>query len=276
MSKNLNSTPTTPNSENQNTQKDDQIANMLRSFRQQQVEDAPAEATRFFKEIFDIQQDFANRSAKIRENGETMSQKEFEKWEDAFSYEYNSAKEEIYSANLNLDAEAEAAQHMVTSTKESELHKTIESQAGNFYYERTNTLRKAIQNSDSNTAAKDLEYLATFPSSVARHLDYKYMTREEVRDYGPETYERQRTAAHNNAIEHLNGLNELAKKYGTRPFTVRNFWPSNIRDKRGQTPAIAKVMRYDRDIVEEYYAIAFSSEVRNREAKQKHLEKYGI
>ena len=276
MTKNPNSTPTAPNNEQQTSQNGIQAANTLRKFRQQQAEKAPTEATRLFKEIREIQQDFANRSATIQENGEIMSQKEFEKWEDAFADEYNSAQREISSANLNLDAEAEATQHMVTYTQDSELHKTIEAQAGNFYYERHDALRQAIQSSDDENTKEDLKYLGNFLSSVERHLDYKYMTPEEVRDYGPDAYERQRTVAHNNAIEHLNGLNKLAKKYGTRPFTVRNFWPSNIRGKRGQTPAIAKVMRYDRDIVEEYYAITFSIEVRKREAKQRRSGKYGI
>lgn len=274
--KNPNSTPTTPNNEQQTSQDGIQAANSLRKFRQQQTERAPAEAARLFNEVRDIQQDFAKRSATIQENGETMSQKEFEKWEDAFSYEYDAAQREISSAGLNLDTEAEATQHMVTYTQDSELHKTIEAQAGNFYYERYNALRQVIQSSDNEDAEEDLKYLGGFLSSVERHLDYKYMTPEEVREYGPESYERQRTAAHNNAIEHLNGLNKLAKKYGTRPFTVRNFWPSSIRQKRGQTPAIAKVMRYDRDIVEEYYAIAFSTEVREREAKQRRRLRYGV
>ena len=276
MAKNPNSTPTTPNNEQQTSQDDIQAANSLRRFREQRAERAPAEATRLFNEVREIQRDFARRSATIQENGETMSKKEFERWEDAFTDEYDAAKREINSAGLNLDAEAEATQHMVTYTQDSELHKTIEAQAGNFYYERYNALRQAIQSSGDEDAEEDLKYLGGFLSSVERHLDYKYMTREEVRDYGPEAYERQRTAAHNNAIEHLNGLNRLAKKYSTRPFTVRNFWPSSIRQKRSQTPAIAKVMRYDRDIVEEYYAIAFSTEVREREAKQRRSERYGI
>ena len=112
--KNPNSTPTTPNNEQQTSQDGIQAANSLRKFRQQQTERAPAEAARLFNEVRDIQQDFAKRSATIQENGETMSQKEFEKWEDAFSYEYDAAQREISSAGLNLDTEAEATQHMVT------------------------------------------------------------------------------------------------------------------------------------------------------------------
>ncbi len=278
MPKNPNSTPSQPSNEDTPiiVPADESVLESLHAFRQKQIEKAPEEAARFFKNIYEIQGDFERRSQIVSEQNSIMSQKEFERWEDAFSFEYNLAQKEINQAHLNLDTIAEATQNMVTSTDDSELHKTIEAQAGNFYYERANNLRKAIQESDDPSAEKDLKCIGDFLSSVERHLDFKYMSPEDVKDYGYSEYEAHRTAAHNDAIEHLNSLNDLAKKYGTHPFTVRNFWTSRLRNKRGQTRAIAKVMRYDRDIVEEYYAIAFSSEVRKRKAAQEHKEKYGL
>ena len=95
---------------------------------------------------------------------------------------------------------------------------------------------------------------------VYHHVAFKRMTRYEQRSKygsGGHEYENARTNAHNDVIEHLNRLNNLARKYGTTPFTPRNFWKS-IKTK--QTDSVARRMRYDRDVVEEYYAIAFSRE----------------
>ena len=86
---------------------------------------------------------------------------------------------------------------------------------------------------------------------------------------------KERTMAHNNVIKHLNGLNDLARKYHVRPFTVRNFCPSDARPKGKQTPAIADLMTYDRYSVQSYYVIAFSSEERKRQAIQERNNRYG-
>ena len=271
--------PSNPNStSNPNTSpKDNQSAEIatesLRASQQRRAERTPEAAARYFKNARESQEDFAKRLLSIRASGGSMSAKEFEMWEDDFTTWWDIAQDEMSRGNLDFNARAEAEQHVVTSTDDSELYKTIEAQAGNFYFERTKALREAILASDPKTAEQDLAYLNAFPGVVARHLDFKYMTREEIIDYGPSEQDRQRTAAHNEVIRHLNGLNDLARKYGTRPFTVRNFWPS---DERRKTQAVQKVMRYDRDIVEEYYAIAFSGEVRKREAEQERFRRYGV
>ena len=278
MTKNPNSIHQEESNKKENTldSTDKSAIESLRTLRQQQIEKAPKEAAHFFKNIYDLQKDFAHHSQAIKEANSTMSQQEFEKWEDAFTDEYNFAQKTINYAHLDLDTIAEAAQNMITSSKESELRKTIEAQAGNFYYERVRDLKKAINDSKDPNSEKDIDYILEFRNTVYSHLDYKYMTPEEVKDYGPEQYERQRTHTHNSVIEHINGLNSLANKYNTRPFTVRNFWPSSIRNKNEQSGAMQKVLRYDRDIVEEYYAVIFSDEVRKREANFERKRRYGL
>ena len=85
-----------------------------------------------------------------------------------------------------------------------------------------------------------------------------------------EKYDSDRTFAHNMTIRLLNELNDLARRvYHTTPFTPRNFWTSE-KDMKKQTPAESTRMRYDRDVVEEYYSIAFSEEVlkRNRQLQR--------
>ena len=245
----------------------DSLAADLAKTRQEIKEAAPERATRHFKEIREIEVDFARRNASLKADDELMSRKEFEKWEDAVADEVKWGDDEMRRGEMRFGSKAEAMQHMVAYSVDTELHKTIEAQAGNYYYERDAELHAAIKESKSDTAKSDLAFLNGFYPAVAAHLDYKYMTREDVRDYGSDDYERQRTRAHNDAIRYLNGLNGLAYKYGTRPFTARSFWTSDLCDKSAQTPAIARVMRYDRDIVEEYYAIAFSAEVQKREAR---------
>ena len=131
-------------------------------------------------------------------------------------------------------------------------------------------LLNAIRSSDDPEAEKDLERAKSFYPAVMRHLDFKYTT-EPGEVYGDDEigmrlFEEARTRAHNDVIKCLNDLNDLARKYHVRPFTVRNFLPSDVRSKKSQTEAVSKIMRYDRDIIEEYYDIAFSSDVQKRKA----------
>lgn len=205
-----------------------------------------------------------------------VPKKEFETWENLLGDQLRIIQDKVNFGNLSLEQEAEARHPMITYRKEEELQKTIEAQAANFYHERFDALQQAIKESDSPTKDEDLAYIKNYYGTVVRHLDFKYMDRDEVADYGYEAYESGRTRAHNNTIKHLNGMNNLARKYHTRPFTVRNFWTSDLRRKEDQTPAVADIMRYDRDIVEEYYAIAFSSEVQKREYQQKRNRRYGF
>ena len=239
----------------------EELAEMAENFKAEQSVKAPEAATSFYKAALEVEKDFDSRMETIRQSDNEMSQREFEKWEDALSDEIGYAEEELRKTDGKIDTIAESEQAMIFSTNEQELHRTIEAQAGRFYHARMSSLREAIQDSGNQAAKEDLDYAQSFYSTVMKHLDFKYMSPEDVRNYGFDEYERGRTKAHNDAIKHLNGINDLAEKYHVRPFTIRNFWPSDIRDKKNQTSAISSVMRYDRDLVEEYYAVAFSSEV---------------
>ena len=254
----------------------DEVAKMAKDRNKELIEKAPERAKTFYRNIYEFQKSFEKRSATIKDNGETMSQKEFEKWEDLISDELALAEKEGKNGNFGIEQTAECAQHMVTSTNDAELHKTVEAQAGNYYYERMEALRQAIEDSDDEKAKEEIDYLKSFYPAVVEHLDFKYMSPDDVRDYGYDAYEYRRTRVHNDVIKHLNGVNDLARKYHVRPLTIRNFWSSDLVRKDAQTPAIAKVMRYDRDVVEEYYEIAFSSEVRRRKAKQERDMKWNF
>lgn len=233
---------------------------------------AISEAKYFATEIYDLQMDFAGRLEAL---DSPMSEKEYRKWEDDFSDNWGQITKQVQRHNLGAKDEAIAEEPMIAYTVDTELHKTIEAQAGNFYHHRQSALREAIQNSTKpdDVKQKDLDFASGFATAVARHLDFKYMTHNDVLAYGPDRYESNRTKAHNDAIDYLNDLNDLCREYDTRPFTPRNFWTSR---KSNQTPEIQRRMRYDRDIVEEYYALAFSSDVARREREQARDLKYGM
>lgn len=210
-----------------------------------------------------------------------LSKRDLEKWEDALSDDLQYAKNALRRSGINpdsdLDATAEYLQDMIFANSEEALNNTVEAQAGQFYRERATALSEAIKASGNNECQKDLEYIARFPGVVAKHLGFKYMSKRKYDEdyaYNPAIYETSRTNSHNDVIKHLNGLNNLAQKYGTRPFTPRNFWSSNIRSVAEQTPAMSAVLRYDRDIVEEYYFNVFPDLVEEKVRAKEQKDRY--
>ena len=252
----------------------DGLAEAVDNFEKQRREMAPQRAKESYRNILGYQRSFEKRNATLKQSGERMSQKEFEKWEDLMGDELKLADREADIGNFTLEQKAEGEQYMITSADDSELHKTIEAQAGNFYYSRMADIKKAIE--DAGGDKEEIKYLNEFYPTVVEHLDFKYMSKEEVRDRGVKETESNRTKAHNDVIKRINGVNDLARKYHVRPLTVRNFLPSDVRRKEDQTPAVSRVMRYDRDIIEEYYEIAFSREVQRREAIVAQQKRFGF
>lgn len=248
---------------------------MAEEFRAEQATRAVKSAANFYGEALDVQTAFRQRLDVINQNGDEMSEKEFEKWEDYYSDEIGYAEGELKQwTDYRLETVAECRASMILPTSnDDELFNTIEAQAGRFYLARFSALRDAISSSDNTEAEKDLKYANNFFPVVLKHLSYIYMSEDDVREYGFAEYDQARTWAHNQVIRYLNGINDLTKKYDVRPFMVRNLWPSDIRDKRDQTPAISKMMRFDRDIVECYYTTAFHEEIermkRAQEAKRR-------
>ena len=169
---------------------------------------------------------------------------------------------------MEYEADVEAAMF----SSESHLDEAIEARSGDYYTERSRALRDAINASGEKTKQSDLSLLGSFWSSVAEHLEYRYTTQAELRDqYGDDMwslqqFDERRTASHNDAIKHLNYLNDLARKYGTRPFTPRNFWTSQ---NQRQTPAMSSRMSYDRHVFESFYTHAFGKESVDR-IRRKH------
>ena len=252
----------------------EELAKKADSFEKAQKAFAPERMKGFYRNILGYQRSFEKRSDTLASAGEKMSQKEFETWEDLEGNELKLVNREIEKGGFSLEETADGEQYMITSGADKEIKGTIEAQSGRFYHQRIGDLRDAIRETGGNE--EDLEFLNEFYPMVVKHLDFKYMSLTDVIDYGYEAYDRRRTESHNAVIRHLNGLNALARKYQVRPLTVRDFWASDVRREEDQTPAVARVLKYDRKVVEAYYEVAFSSEAKRRASKLERDSKWGI
>ena len=263
--------------QNQNSSNEwDDVAKMAKEVWQQETEKAPDYAADFYRAALDITRDFDRRRQALESEDQKMSKTEFEKWEDALSDEIGYARKELEKTDNSLETMAECAQYMILTTDEEKTYKTIEAQAGNYYHERSAALKQAIESSGQSESKQDLDSIRKFYYAVVDHLDYRYPMPGEVERRGYEEFEKERTLSHNNLIKAFNDINDLARKYHVRPFTIRNFCPSDAREKKDQTPAVARLMKYDRYVLQSFYIAAFSSEEQQRKAKQERENRLGI
>jgi hypothetical protein len=223
--------------------------------RQRQREaDAKARA----KEVADLNQEFIRRKPFL---------KDIPFWEEDLEFSWQILQDYIKRAKgLSMEDEARMEESAFFTYDTGTLHETIEAQSGHFFRERARALRDAINASDLTEAEKkaQLDKIDALWENAVKHLEFKNMYPEEIRGYGADYYERSRTRVHNATITSLNELNDLARSYKLKPFTPRNFWTSDVRN---QTPEMQRRMRYDRDLVEEYYAIAFERELADEKSK---------
>lgn len=222
----------------------------------------------YAKEARDIELDFAKQLERAEARGEdTLPQKEFEIWEDDYQKTWSKLEKELGDGYVPMDEEAAAKAPAIAYHSDAEFHKTIEAQAGHFYDERRKALQEAIAASDLPDQADDAGCFQRFQTAILTHLDFRYTDDLDAGSMSLEDYkafESARIRAHNQVIKRLNDLNSLAEKYGTRRFTPRDFWTSEVQD---QTPAMSKLMYYDHYIVQEYYTFAFSATVKRRERR---------
>lgn len=246
-----------------------------------EVLSAESDAKWFALQSKEAEYDFSKRIDSLNNAHESMGINEFERWEDDFADNYKAAENKAYEITDNF---ADFCDVMVNSVaypgggREKDLAKTIEAQAGNYFPKRKRDLETAISASSKTPEEKEKDRgaISAFAEAVYRHMDFKNKSREDVAKIGFDTYESSRTKVHNDTMKTLNNLNDLARAYGVRPFTVRNFCPSDTVLRQNQTLPESTIMRYDRDIVEEYYAIAFPREAEKAEAEWKKYQKYGV
>lgn len=185
---------------------------------------------------------------------DTMSYEEFSKWEDDASVYFEEMTKEASKLRLNR-YQRDYLEHIKSTITPWQ---SIEACSGKWYYLRQAALVNAIDQSNDPNKNADLSAIDDTYRHVGEHLYYLHDTDER------DVYKRraEQRSAHNRLINHLNHLNDLARKYGVRPLTFRNFEDNDFiyyrsLDKDGCTDARAE---YDRGSVEGYFRRAFSSD----------------
>lgn len=237
------------------------------------------EVNYFKRGCIDTKRAFQNYLAN---NNGNISKEEFEKWEDDYSFNYQHMQSLALRAGYPANATS-YFDHIEGNTtlpfsdlppnkeeKDSYTDNTIEAVAGKFYSERMNNLVQAIKSNGSEESIQDYESLGNFWSLVSDHLFYKSQQYVQFdSDYQARRYDERRTDAHNAIIDKLNQMNDLCRKYGVRPFTMRNFVTTRRKIKTA-SGGLERRQRFDRDIVESYYAHAFGGAVDQEVAKIKY------
>lgn len=241
----------------------EEIRAFVQEYNKNKIAEAPNEARFQATQIRGLEDDFKKQLKRSKERGEKhIKESEFVIWERDFREYWVRLQDQVHLGGLDANVEATAESPMMLSyDDQSVLAETIEAQSAHFFHKRLNELLGAIRTSGNKDAKRDIDIAFGLRETALEHINWRTMPISEIRKYGMKEADRARISAHNNLIIHFNTMNDLAEKYGTTRFTPRNFWFSNPDQK--QPVDIEKRMRNDRDIVEEYYQIAFEPEYRD-------------
>ena len=177
---------------------------------------------------------------------------------EAAENEYAAAWEEIEieSRGLSRDERAEAQAEAFFTEKYPMLDQTIEVKAGELYNDRSRELARTIREKTGRNDSADEEVIAGFYATVMAHVRAKTSISSGI---SIAAWDRNCQSAHNNVIRHLNHMNAIARKYGATPFTPRDFWTNE--DYNSAPDPTKKRMLIDRYTVEQYYTLAFGSDL---------------
>ena len=214
-------------------------------------EKAREEAAYWAREYYDAEVSFAKRAEKS-----DIEYEEFLKWEDDARTNYRRMQEYENQALFSSRYERDRAEKFGIL----DAGRTLEAKSGDFYLRRQRALNRAIEESGSPDGEKDLLASQDLYRYVGEHIYYE--TDYDTRRFDVDSYQANRRRAHNNLIEQLNHMNDLAEKYGVQRFTLRNFETNDFPydrnlDSGGYTDRRAE---YDRATVEAYCRNAFSSQ----------------
>lgn len=266
------------NQENEPISEEEIIRELAKKALEQEKQEAPSLINTEAHSIKRLEEQFAEALDRKASKGEYMSSKELGLWESDLAHSWEKI-EDIISGNdemensLATQAKAEFPAFQIDPTSEeypTYISKTIEAQIGRFHHTRAEKLEQAILESNSETKQQDLGAIKAFTKLVLEHIRLKTEHDEKWETGGDawESYDKHRTKVHNDTIRKLNELNALCEKYGTTRFTPRDFWTSDkLSSDDKDNIAARRRARHDRDIVEEYYAIAFEKEMKESEYK---------
>lgn len=227
---------------------------------------APEMLESSISEMTDIESAFRKQVLRSEERGgDVLSQSEFELWEDDFIKNWNEHEKQLRLLSKDgyiRPEDAAKSENPLILTSHKDVGRTVEVYAGHYYQERSASLLESAQNEEQEKTARAA--LKDFANNISRHLEYKYTIMRGMDDAEAVRHYKDRERAHNDAISSLNRLNGLAKQYGVRGFTARNFWTS---EGNQNNPYVHQRMSCDRDLLEDYAAIAFREEYRKAHKK---------
>lgn len=150
---------------------------------------------------------------------------------------------------------------------------TIEAASGIFYHERAEQLAQALRAAGADGAA-DLKTMGLTWRKVMNYLEATHDYDLLHEDY--HSYQNGRRAAHNEMIRQLNTLNDLAERYQTPRFTIRNFMTNDFYYEARRDPGRALDHRanYDRESVMAYFALAFQQDFERERKRGERKERF--
>lgn len=152
--------------------------------------------------------------------------------------------------------------------------KTIEAATGIFYDDRMSQLTQRMAEVAASDGARsqrrieaERERIGETWQKVLIYLDATKDYDSRNRDYN--YYQRNRRAAHNNMIKQLNWLNDLAEKYQTQRFALRDFKTNDFtyHQKSDRGGHLNHWIEYDRETVLAYFKQAFGADFQRAERK---------
>ena len=187
---------------------------------------------------------------------ETEAYEIYEKWEEFARISFGRMKDAEYEAGFSSKYECDKVENIGLLSPDD----SIEAYAGHYYLRRQKALAEAIRASNDENKEEELKFSDDFFYRAGVHMYYRYDY--DLKKHNLEQWKNENNRAHNSLIEHLNYMNDLARKYHVKPFTFRNFItnddPTYKRslDYGGYTDARCS---YDRSSVEAYCRNAFPS-----------------
>lgn len=154
-----------------------------------------------------------------------------------------------------------------------EPEETIEAASGIFYHERAEQLAQALRAAGADGEA-DLKTMGLTWRKVMNYLEATHDYDLLHEDY--HSYQNGRRAAHNEMIRQLNTLNDLAERYQTPRFTIRNFMTNDFYYEARRDPGRALDHRanYDRESVMAYFALAFQQDFERERKRGERKERF--
>lgn len=154
-----------------------------------------------------------------------------------------------------------------------EPEETIEAASGIFYHERAEQLAQALRAAGAD-GETDLKTMGLTWRKVMNYLEATHDYDLLHEDY--HSYQNGRRAAHNEMIRQLNTLNDLAERYQTPRFTIRNFMTNDFYYEARRDPGRALDHRanYDRESVMAYFALAFQQDFERERKRGERKERF--